>query len=88
MPLHLIRLPVVCERTGLGVTSIYGRIREGVFPPPIKLTARASAWPEHEVDEIVRAIIAGRACDEIRALVRELVEQRTATHTASAGRAQ
>ena len=88
MPLRLIRLPQVRERTGLGVTSIYGRIRDGVFPPPVRLTARCSAWPSHEIDAVVAAIIAGRSKDEIRHLVRGLTEQRTAPHTASAGGAQ
>jgi hypothetical protein len=33
-------------------------------------------WPEHEVDAVIEARIAGKTDDEIRELVRELEQRR------------
>jgi prophage regulatory protein len=76
MALRLLRLPEVSVKLGLRTTAIYDRIKQGVLTPPVRLTARSRAWPEHEIDAIVGAHIAGDADDEIRALVQDLVAQR------------
>ena len=47
---RVLRLPQVIEKTGLGRDSIYRGAREGWFPKPIKLSARASGWFEDEID--------------------------------------
>lgn len=39
-----VRLPVVCAVTGLGRSTVWAWVRQGRFPTPIKLSARASAW--------------------------------------------
>ena len=50
----LSRLPEVKRRTGLGTSSLYKLIREGRFPPPVRvLGARVSAWVDDEVDDWV-----------------------------------
>jgi len=63
--------------TGYGVTSIYGRVKSGLLPPPVKTTPRSSAWPESEIFAVNTAIIAGKPEDEIRQLVAQLVAERT-----------
>jgi len=55
----LLRLPDVMRQTGLRRAAIYARIREGIFPPPVKIGKRAVAWPESEV----QAWIAERVAD-------------------------
>ena len=55
----LLRLPDVMRQTGLRRAAIYARIREGIFPPPVKIGKRAVAWPESEV----QAWIADRVAD-------------------------
>lgn len=75
---RLIKLPDVAAATALRSTSIYACIKAGTLPPPIKLTARSSAWVESEIAAINAARIAGKSDDEIRELVRELVAQRAA----------
>jgi len=74
----LLRLPKVIERVGLQRTAIYDRIGSGLFPSPIKLGLRASAWPAHEVDACNDAIIQGKTPEEIKALVQQLHAQRQA----------
>lgn len=56
-PGSLIRLPTVMLRTGLGKTSLYALANAGKFPTSVRLSTRAVAWREEDVD----AWIAGRA---------------------------
>ena len=50
-PGKLVRLPVVEDRTGLGKSSIYAGVRAGTFPAPVRLSARAVAWRESDIDQ-------------------------------------
>lgn len=49
----LLRLPQVCARLGLGRSSIYDLVNRGELCRPIKLGARASAWPASEIDRFI-----------------------------------
>jgi prophage regulatory protein len=71
-----LRLPRVKDRVGMGRESLYGRVRNGTFPPPLKIGARASAWLEHEVEAVNAARVAGKSDDKIRMLVAQLVAAR------------
>jgi prophage regulatory protein len=48
-PDRLLRLPDVEALTGLRKSALYQAMKDGRFPPCVKLSARASAWPESEV---------------------------------------
>lgn len=71
----LMRLPCVMDRLGLGRASIYKRIATGHLTPPVKL-GRSSAWPSHEIDQIVSACIKGHSPDDMKSLVNTLLEAR------------
>lgn len=49
-PGKLIRLPAVEERSGLKKSSIYAGGKAGTFPLPVRLSARAVAWLESDID--------------------------------------
>ena len=50
-PTHrLLRLPAVLDRVGLGRSRWYDLVAEGRAPAPVRLSDRAVAWYEHEVD--------------------------------------
>lgn len=85
MALSLLKLPEVCRRRGQRTTSIYAAIKSGLLTQPVKLTSRSSAWPEHEIDAITAAIIAGRSAQDIRQLVSELMLARRASPTDTTG---
>ena len=72
----ILRLPAVRSRTGLSRSTIYLRIKEGTFPPPVSLGARAVGWPASEVSALNAARIAGKTDAEIRALVVKLEASR------------
>lgn len=46
-----LRLPAVSEATGLSRSTIYDMMKSGRFPQPIKLSARAVAWPESSIEK-------------------------------------
>ena len=72
MVLKLLRLPAVNIRSGRSRSATYNDIAEGLLTKPVSIGARAVAWPEHEIDAILAARIAGRSPDEIRELVIKL----------------
>ena len=73
---HLIRIRAVCERTGLGRSTVHEHVTRGLLPPAIKISRSWGAWYDHEIDQIVSARIAGWGDDQLRALVRRLIADR------------
>jgi prophage regulatory protein len=49
--IKMLRLPAVEDKSGYRRTSIYNKMKEGTFPPPVKLAPRRIAWPEYVIDE-------------------------------------
>ena len=62
--------------TGLSKSTIYERIKRGLLPPPVRIAEQAVGWPSDEICKIVAAQIAGHSDDIIKALVRQLVQDR------------
>lgn len=58
---EIIRLPEVCNRTGLARSTVYKLVRQGVFPRPVKLTPKASGWYADEIDGWSESLAAQRA---------------------------
>ena len=74
--LRFLRMPEVCDRRGLSRPTLYRHIADGVFPPPVKLGAKASGWPEHEVEAITDAVSGGATAEQLRELVSSLMAER------------
>lgn len=70
------RRPEVLARTGICNSSLCDRISKGQFPPPISLGGRAVGWLEHEVSAVLAALAAESSQEEIRQLVKTLVQRR------------
>lgn len=68
----------VGARLGKARSTVWGDTRDGTLPPPIRRGPKWSRWPSGEIDLIERAITAGASDDELRELVKELTEARTA----------
>jgi prophage regulatory protein len=77
--IRILRVPATCECTGNQRSTLYDKIKRGLFVPPVKIGARSSGFPQHEVNAINAARISGKSDDQIRKLVRELVEARKLT---------
>jgi prophage regulatory protein len=76
MVINLLRLPPTLKKRGKSKSSHYLDINLRLFTKPVSIGARSVAWPEHEIDALNAARIAGFSDDEIRALVVELEAKR------------
>ncbi len=48
-------LPTVVAMTGLSRSTIYQRVKHGIFPAPRKVSARCARWRASEVLEWIRS---------------------------------
>jgi prophage regulatory protein len=60
-PDRLLRLPDVVLCTGLSRSSIYALQGEGRFPKSVKLSLRAVAWSQHQIQRWIEQREAGVA---------------------------
>lgn len=71
------RVQEIVLRTGRKRSTFYDRIKAGLWTPGVSLGLNSSAWPAHETDALLAAVLAGKSDDEIRALVKQLIAMRT-----------
>ena len=74
--MKLIKLERALDLSAISRSTFYSNIKIGLMTPPVSLSVHSVAWPEHEIESINKARIAGKNMDEIRILVAELLEQR------------
>jgi len=60
-PTRILRLPEVIARVGLRRASVYAYVKDGRFPAPIVLGARAVGWLESEIEAWLQDRIQRRA---------------------------
>ena len=71
--MRMLRITNVMERRGnVTPTSVYNDVRCGLLTQPVKIGVRSVAWPEHEIDALRAAQIAGRTPARIKQLVNQL----------------
>lgn len=76
-PVAILRIATVTKLRGRSRSAHYADIKEGLFPRPVSIGARAVGHPENEVAAMNAAIIAGKPEAEIRELVRKIEAART-----------
>ena len=77
--MRILRVTQTLERTGYTRSPLYNDSASGLFTRPVKISGgRASGWPEHEVEAIVSARVAGVGDEEVRKLVHRLHDARKA----------
>lgn len=72
----LLRLNDVLKRLGCSRSLLYKMIDECLFPPPVSLGRHFVAWPDYEVDSVVKAIIAGNSHEQLKGKVQKMVKER------------
>lgn len=56
--IRLIRRKEVQAKTGLGASSIYAMMQQGMFPKAVNISERRVAWIESDVDQWINERIA------------------------------
>jgi prophage regulatory protein len=59
-PPTILRRKQVEARVGLRRSTLYSRVAEGSFPPPVRLGKRAVGWVESEISEWLERRVAER----------------------------
>jgi len=59
-PRRFLRIADVQASVGLSAGTIYKLVKRGQFPPPVKLTARSSAWLASELDQWIESRASAR----------------------------
>mgnify|MGYP002622344167 CR=1 FL=1 len=52
-PDRIVRLKTVLARTGMSRSTIYRKIKEGTFPPQIRISANGAGWKESDINRWV-----------------------------------
>jgi len=76
-PYQLIRRPTVLSLIQRSKSALQLDEKEGLFCPSISIGNRAVAYIKHEVDAVILARVQGKTPDQLKALVQELIQQRT-----------
>lgn len=74
--IRCIRLPELTALLGIGKSSVYLLVANGLLPPPIHISTRCSTWPLGEIRAVVGARAAGKSDDEVRLVVRNIMASR------------
>ncbi|CCK75264.1 Phage transcriptional regulator, AlpA [Oleispira antarctica RB-8] len=72
----IVRRPAVLELLQISRSNLYSKIENGLFPKPIQLGVRAVFWLSTENEAVLAAMIQGQSQEEIKHLVKTLVEAR------------
>jgi prophage regulatory protein len=59
-PHRLIRIREVLRKVGVSQSTWYEDVKEGRAPPPVKISERAVAWYEPDIDDLIDARLEGR----------------------------
>ncbi len=81
--LRIERKQDVLDKMRFSRSTLYLRIQQGLFVPPISLGSRAVGWLEHETDLVLSGLISGKNEDEIRAIVQELIADRAVLYSSN-----
>ena len=76
VPNALLRTKDVCAVTGMARPTLYEAMAKGLWPRPIKLGEKSSAWPASEVNAMLAARVRGASVEDIKVLVEALTEAR------------
>lgn len=72
----IARRPEVLNLLQISRSNLYQKIEQGLWPAPIRLGARAVAWLATENEAVLGAMIQGQSQEEIKHLVKTLIEAR------------
>lgn len=73
----ILRFPAVEGQSGTKRSTIYLRIKQGLWTKPLRLGPRMVGWPAAEIDALIAARIAQKSDAEIQALVTRLEAARS-----------
>jgi prophage regulatory protein len=74
---RFLRIKAILEARGVSRSKHYLDTSRGLYPSMVKISEKASALPDFEVEAMQRATVAGASEHNLRALVKRLEAART-----------
>jgi len=74
--LQIIRKPQALLMLGISKSNFHNKLNAGLLPSAITLGANSVGYLKHELTAVLLAMATGKNQDELKALVKSLVEQR------------
>jgi len=74
--LQIIRKPQALLMLGISKSNFHNKLNAGLLPSAITLGANSVGYFKHELTAVLLAMATGKNQDELKALVKSLVEQR------------
>lgn len=74
--MSILRITAVKTETGYPTSTLYEKIRDGLFVRPVRIGARAVGFDSSEVKAIIAARVAGYTDEQLRELVIQLHAKR------------
>jgi prophage regulatory protein len=74
----ILRRRTVEKVSGYSRSSLYRRIGDGTWPPPVSIGPRSVGWPSDEVHAVIAARVRGSTHAQIKRLVDDLLKVRHA----------
>ena len=68
----ILRIPAISASLGYSRSTTYNRIADRTLPKLVRMGPRLVGLPQHELEAVRNARIAGKSDDEIRQLVERL----------------
>lgn len=53
--IEMLRIDQVAQKTGQAISTIWLAVKNGLFPPPVKLSSRSVGWIKAEVNAVLAA---------------------------------
>lgn len=53
---RLLRISEVKDIAGMGTSTIYRKVAEGNFPPPVRLSGGMSRWRKSDIEQWIQAL--------------------------------
>lgn len=53
---RLLRLRDVMDRTGMGKSTVYRKINQGLFPAPVSVGGQSVRWRESDIERWMQAL--------------------------------
>jgi prophage regulatory protein len=72
----ILRQHEVLRRMGYRKSTLYNRIKERCFPPPVSLGGKSVGWVDYEIEQTLTSLLAGQSKKELQTLVADMLAYR------------
>lgn len=73
----MVSLQVACARLGIGEHTHQACVKNGTLPNPVPYNTRSIGYPQHELDDLIKACNKGASTSDMQAIVKLIHSSRS-----------